>query len=180
MTNFEFMEAAERKGKECWDKLQERSHLVRPYPKFSFDLRGRAAGEARGGHSISLNMGFVARYADDMINQTVPHEIVHCWLYAIGDPSHVVNYEQSLSNFMYGGRRTKRSPHGQTFMYTLGTLGCRQERTHSFDVSEVVNGHKYGCGCPGKVFVVSTRKHHIIQSGRSCWCRKCKVNLHKI
>ncbi len=180
MTNFEFMEAAQVKLKECWDKLQERSHLVRPYPKLLFDLRGRAAGEASGGHTIRLNMAFVGKYANDMLDQTIPHEVVHAWLAAIGDPSHVVSYESSMSSFMYGGRRPRRSPHGQTFMYTLGTLGCRQERTHHYDVSESVSGHRYGCGCPDRVHTISTRKHNIIRSGRRVWCRHCMKDLHKL
>ncbi len=184
MNNFEFMEASRAKLKECWDKLQERSHLSRPIPTLSFDLRGRSAGEASGGTSIRLNLAFAAKYADDMINQTVPHEAVHCWLFAINDPSHVTQPAFSTSFDGWGwefNRRTKRSPHGQTFMYTLGTLGCRQERTHHYDVSEAgVSGHKYGCNCPGLVHVISTRKHNILKSGRRVWCKRCKADLHKI
>jgi SprT protein len=176
MTNFEFMEAANNKTRECWYKLVSKYNRSIPLPTVSFDLRGGAAGEAKGGRQMRLNMGFVAKYAEDMINQTVPHEVAHLWLYAVGDPSHVRSYEDSVSSF-YSGRRARRSPHGDTFMRTLAFLGGETKRTHSYDVSEVKKGFKYSCGCPGRVFVLSTRKHNIIKSGRRCWCKKCGADL---
>lgn len=180
MTNFEFMQAAEVELTTVWNKLQSHSNVTHPRPKLTYNLRGGAAGEAAGAHTIDLNLGFVPRNPDEMLHQVVKHEAVHCWLTAIKDPSHYISYEQRSYNYAAYGRRVKRSPHGPTFMRYLAFLGGRTERTHSMDTSDVKRGWKYTCSC-GNIFILSTRKHNIIReskvTGRKTWCRKCKGEL---
>jgi len=162
MTNFEFMEKAQAKVNECWNKLNK-CGFAGSVPTIDFALKGRAAGVATdGGRRISINLVFVHKYADDMLEQTIPHEVVHCWLTQTGDPSHV------------GWGR--RSPHGYTFMKTLASLGCRTERTHSYE-SDVPPSNrstrKYHCPTCGKIYWITEAKHRKIQRGAECWCRSC-------
>ena len=113
MTNYEFMQAAEKKVAQCWATLMQRYNKVYPSPKLEFTLRGTTAGVhfSRTG-IINLNLGFVAKNAEDMLEQTVPHEVVHAWLTVSGHPSHV----RSASSMMYVDqfsirrRRSRRSP----------------------------------------------------------------------
>ena len=183
MTNHEFMQASERKMAQCWAKLMQRYNKVLPSPTLEFTLRGRAAGMHMGRSGIiNLNLCFVAKNGDDMVNQTVPHEVVHAWLTKIGHPSHVRSY-QSVQNDAYARlagyrtRRSKRSPHGYEFMEVLGFLGCQEKRTHNYDTSDLQlkgqNRWAYKCPSCGKVFNVSTCIHNKMRHGQIRWCPPC-------
>jgi len=175
MTNFEFMQAAEKKVAQCWATLMQKDNLVLPSPTVKFDLRGVVAGQASGGRLIRLNMGFVMKNGDDMLNQTVPHEVAHAWLQAKRDPSHVRDagsMQQYALNKMYGyrTRRPKRNPHGDTFMRYLSFLGGETKRCHNYDTSSVTTKKQhrweYKClGC-GKVFTVTTCIHNKLMRGQ--------------
>jgi predicted SprT family Zn-dependent metalloprotease len=128
-----------------------------------------------GSGVINLNLCFVAKNADDMVNQTVPHEVVHAWLTKTGHPSHVRSY-QSVQNDAYAKlagyrtRRTKRSPHGHEFMEVLGFLGCDEKRTHNYDTSDIrtkkQNRWEWKCAKCGKVFNVTTCIHNKLRRGQ--------------
>lgn len=182
MTNFEFMKAAEKKVAQCWAKLMQKDNLVLPSPKVLFDLRGVVAGQASGGNTIRLNMGFVTKNGDDMLDQTVPHEVAHAWLQAKRDPSHVRDagsMQQYALNKMYGyrTRRPKRNPHGSTFMYYLAFLGGKTERCHNYDTSEVRTKRQhrweYKCYTCGKIFNLTTCLHNKMQRGQVRFHPQC-------
>lgn len=172
MTNYEFMQAAEKKVAQCWATLMQRYNKVYPSPKLEFTLRGTTAGVhfSRTG-IINLNLGFVAKNAEDMLEQTVPHEVVHAWLTVSGHPSHV----RSASSMMYVDqfsirrRRSRRSPHGPEFMAMLGSLGCDEKRTHNYDTSNIRTKKQrlwdYKCPGCGVLVKLTTCKHNKIMRG---------------
>lgn len=183
MTNLEFMQAAEKKMAQCWAKLMQRYDKVYPSPKLTFGLRGRAAGMHHGSTGeIELNMSFVAKNAVEMVEQTVPHEVVHAWLTVARDPSHVRSYESMQAYALnkacgYRTRRPKRNPHGDTFMRTLSFLGGKMERCHNFDTSEL-NGRKqnrwaWKCPACGKVYQLSTCRHNKAMRGAGYFDPRC-------
>jgi len=178
MTNYEFAEKARKKVDECWAKLEKRHNKTVPVPSVDFRLRGRSAGTARL-NNISLNLNFVKSDADDMLNQTVPHEVVHAFLFAINDPSHVRSVEAQQTAYMnkvmgYRTRMPKREPHGYTFMNNLAFLGGDQKRTHSYSLEGTgITVWKYKCPRCGIVFELSTRKHNQIVRGNPRWHTKC-------
>jgi predicted SprT family Zn-dependent metalloprotease len=179
----EFMQAAEKKMAQCWATLMTRSSWTLPSPKLTFGLRGRCAGMHHGATSeIELNMDYVAKNGQDMLDQTVPHEVVHAWLTLIGDPSHVRSAEsmhQYALNKMYGyrTRRPKRNPHGETFMRTLASLGCKTLRCHNYDTSELVtrkqNRWAWKCPACGKVYQLSTCRHNKAMRGAAYFHPAC-------
>lgn len=171
MTNFEFMEKAEEKMERCWSFLMNKYNVNHRCPSLAFTLKGRVAGMATGGREINLNMGFVAKNAEDMLEQTVPHEVVHCWLTATRHPSHVK--QPQVSFFCH----TRRSPHGPEFMRVLGELGCRQERTHNYDCADVQTKSQrmwdYKCPLCNKVLPLTTTIHNKIQRGQKRFHSRC-------
>jgi len=156
------MEKAQAKVDECWSKLNVTKLPYTP-PSVDFQLKGRAAGMATDfGRRISINFAFVAKYADDVISQVIPHEVVHCWLVQTRHPSHVT----------FG----RRNPHGYAFMTTLASLGCRMERTHDYQLDAPPSGRstrKYVCPSCDRVFWLTDAKHKKIQTGVQCWCPTC-------
>jgi SprT protein len=153
------MEKAEEKIERCWAKLMNHYNVNHLCPSVDFTLKGTIAGQSIGGRHIKLNLGFVAKDAEDMLEQTVPHEVVHAWLTAIKHPSHVIS--------AWGQRR---SPHGREFMNVLSFLGGRMERTHNYDVSRVqtrtMRRWDYKCENCGKVFAMSTARHNKMSRGQ--------------
>lgn len=174
MTNYEFMQAAEKEVAKCWATLMQKDNLVLRSPAVTFDLRGTTAGRG-GANRIQLNLGFVPKDGERMLDQTIKHECVHAWLSAKGDPSHVRSASQMQAyalNKVYGYRvrRPKRNPHGDTFMRYLTFLGGEARRTHNYD-TEACNTYKqkrweYKCiGC-GKVMTVTTCIHNKLMRGQ--------------
>lgn len=175
MTNYEFMQAAEKKVAQCWATLMQRYNKVLPSPPVQFTLRGTTAGMHMGATGvINLNMGFVLKNGDDMLNQTVPHEVCHAWLTKIGHPSHVRSEatirNDAMSRVMgMRRRRSKRSPHGPEFMALLGSLGCDEKMRHNYDTSNIrtKTQHRWAYKCPacGKVYQLSTCRHNKAMRG---------------
>lgn len=184
MTNFEFMKAAEKKMAQCWATLMTRSGKAFPSPRLEFTLKNCCAGTHTGRTGIiNLNMAFVAKNGQDMVDQTVPHEVVHAWLTVTRDPSHVRSYDSMQGwmaiNRIYGirTRRPKRNPHGDTFMQTLASLGCTPTRCHNYDTSELKlksqNRWDYKCPKCGKEYRLTTCLHNKIRRGQIRFCIPC-------
>lgn len=178
MTNFDFMQAAEKKVAQCWAKLMQKDNKVFPTPRLTFDLRGTIAGQSVGTDLIRLNMGFVAKESDDMLSQTVPHEVAHAWLKCMRDPSHVASYQYASGYAdQFSVRRTRRQPHGPTFMSYLRFLGGEATRCHKYDVSQVrtKQQHRWAWKCVscGKVFQLSTCRHNKALRGKVYFHPQC-------
>ena len=129
-----------------------------------FDLSGRAAGMYRARSServIRYNPYIFARYFDDNLVTTVPHEVAH----------YVVD-------MMYDGRSVK--PHGAEWRQVMLALGAEPSVTGNYDLSGLPlrrqKRHSYRCDC--MTHELSTARHNRIQRGAArYYCRKCKSSL---
>ena len=128
----------------------------------TFDLRGRAAGQARYRNDhIRLNRGLLERYPDDFITQTLPHEFAHLVTYHLHGP--------------------RVRPHGPEWRRVVTLLGGKPDRTHQYEVepSRVYRRFVYGCNCPGREHRLTTIRHNRIMQGRIYCCRDCGGALRK-
>lgn len=129
-----------------------------------FDLKGRAAGMYRvHGRSrvIRYNPYLFAKYFDDNITTTVPHEVAH----------YVVD-------ILYGAHRVR--PHGAEWQQVMLALGTEPSVTGKYDLSGIPvrrqQRHSYQCACT--MHSISTARHNKIQRGKArYYCRNCKSQL---
>lgn len=146
------------KIEECIAKIetalpQWKGSISRPTVKY--DLEGHTAGYAIGSHTIRLNLYLIRTHREDMINQTLPHEVAHI-----------------VCHQMYPGQRVA---HGYKWAYIMEILGLEARRCHQYETvakRRRPRPHRYVCNC-SEHYVTDTL-HTRIQSGRTYTCRKCK------
>lgn len=130
-----------------------------PIPVF-FDLTGRAAGmyvSGARGKRIRLNPYIFAKFFEDNLKTTVPHEVAHY-----------------VSDILYGLRHIR--PHGAEWQQIMHGLGVTPRRTCNYDLEGVpVRRHRrfpYHCGCSSHM--LTSRRHNKITGGFVRYsCRKC-------
>ena len=134
-----------------------------------FDLSGSSAGMFRikGHHSqIRYNPWIFAKYFDDNLEGTVPHEVAH----------YVVHQ-------LYGHRRGRRHrilPHGEEWRGLMAAFGADDSVTSNYDLSGIPQRRQrrfnYQCQCRGHE--LTTRRHNNVLRGDSQYlCRYCKSTL---
>ena len=129
-----------------------------------FDLKGRAAGMYRvhgSNRVIRYNPYLFAKYFNDNITTTVPHEVAH----------YVVD-------ILYGAHRVR--PHGAEWQQVMLALGTEPSVTGKYDLAGVPvrrqQRHSYQCACT--THHISTARHNKIQRGKArYYCRNCKSPL---
>lgn len=129
-----------------------------------FDLRGRMAGMYRvknGQRQIRYNPHVFAKYFEDNLNVTVPHEVAH---YVI--------------DCLHGIRKVR--PHGEEWKNLMRLFGADDARTCRYDFSGIpVKSEKrydYRCGC--KTHQLSTRRHNKVLKKRMYYvCKSCGESL---
>lgn len=133
-------------------------------PVVQFTYRGSTAGRAfYGRHRIVLNVQFMECHADDMLSETVPHEIAH--LVAVQ---------------LYGQRGRG---HGLLWRAVARQLGCKAERCHSYDLTGLAGVQRrwpYGCGCKSRVHRITTTRHNKARAGRKYRCRICRTSIYQL
>jgi SprT protein len=102
-----------------------------------------------------------ARYFDDNLQNTIPHEVAH----------YVVDV-------LHGMRDTR--PHGKEWQKVMHVLGAVPQRTHQYDLQGIPQRRQrrftYHCGC--NVYQLTTRRHNLILNGeRRYLCRSCNSEL---
>lgn len=130
----------------------------------TFDLRGRAAGQYRvrdGYRSIRFNPYIFARYFDDSLAVTVPHEVAH---YAV--------------DVLYGAVRVR--PHGEEWRAVMGLLGVDARASGCYDLSGMPvrrqRRFRYRCDC--RTHELTTCRHNRIVRGQAVYhCRRCGAEL---
>lgn len=134
-----------------------------------FDLIGRAAGmyRVKSGHSeIRYNPYLLARYFQDSLDVTIPHEVAH---YVV-DKLH--------------GRRRGIKPHGEEWKTVMRRFGIPNLRASvAYDLDAIPQRRQarfdYRCDC-GPVSV-GPRRHANMQQGRARYlCRRCGHALQQI
>jgi len=129
-----------------------------------FDLKGRAAGMYRvrnNSRSIRYNPYIFAKYYDDNIANTVPHEVAH----------YVVD-------MLFGTRKVK--PHGIEWKKVMLSLDATPHVTGNYDLSGIPvrrqRRHTYRCACT--IHQISTVRHNKIQLGKAHYfCRNCSAPI---
>jgi SprT protein len=130
-----------------------------------FDLRGRIAGMYRvrdGLPEIRYNPWLFAKYFDDNLAVTVPHEVAHY-------VAHILH------------RRRRIRPHGPEWRAVLLDLGATDTaRTCRYDMSGIPvrrqRLHAYRCSC--RTHTLTTRRHNRVSKREMRYiCRHCGGDL---
>lgn len=145
------------------DKAADHLGVSLPAIEIRFDLRGRAAGQARfGRHApwvVRYNPHLLAANPRRFIAETVPHEVAH------------------LAAFARHGNAIR--PHGPEWQAIMRTLGAEPRRCHDFDVSTAptrrIRRYAYHCDC--RDHELSSIRHNRVLSGQTYLCRSCAQPL---
>jgi SprT protein len=130
----------------------------------AFDLSGRCAGMlkvSRDSCQVRYNPWIFAKYFEDNLSNTVPHEIAH-----------YVNYR------LYPRRRIR--PHGKEWKKLMAAFGADASVTGNYDLTDVPQRPQrrfaYQCQCSEHQF--TTRRHNQVQKGSYRYrCRHCSTDL---
>jgi SprT protein len=129
-----------------------------------FELRGRAAGmyRVRGGQRvIRYNPYIFARYFNDNLENTVPHEVAHY-----------------VTDVLYGLRRVR--PHGPEWRAVMRAFGAVPTATCRYDLDglPVRRQQRFSYQCSCTTHSLSTVRHNRVQGGRAYYsCRRCRAPL---
>ena len=129
-----------------------------------FDLTGRCAGmfKMKGGQRmIRYNPYIFARYYQDSLENTVPHEVAH----------YVV--EQ-----VYG--RTNIRPHGRQWKNVMALFGCSPKVTGHYDLTGIparqYQRFPYICECQSHQLTIIRHKR-VLKGQARYLCRRCGTAL---
>jgi SprT protein len=136
-------------------------------PTIGTSLKGHCAGKAYTNKNlIKLNGYLLETETDEMLNDTLPHEIAHI-----------------IARKAYG--KVSRS-HGWEWQTIMGILGVKPTRCHTMKTQPariIERPHAYECSC--KIHNLTNRLHNKILVGSRRVCMKCKsliveVNLTEV
>ena len=133
-------------------------------PPVLFDLSGRAAGQyrvRRGEAAIRYNPWIFARYYDDNLASTVPHEVAHF-----------------VVDQVWGLRRVRA--HGPEWRSVMQALGAEPRATARYDLSGLPVRRQrrfaYRCACRNHE-LTSCRHNRILRGEARYHCRRCGQSL---
>lgn len=129
-----------------------------------FDLGGRAAGMYRvhgGRRVIRYNPFLFAKYFEDNLAVTVPHEVAHY-----------------VTDMRYGIRNVR--PHGAEWREAMALFGADPAVTCNYDLDgipvRVQRRFSYRCRCTRHQ--LTTRRHNRVSRGEMRYfCRRCGAEL---
>lgn len=139
-------------------------------PTIRYDKRGTTAGTAHWlKWEINLNSVLLMENLEDMIEDTVPHEIAHL-----------------VANAVHGGLI---KPHGAEWQSVMRLFGLRPTRCHQYDTTNskvrTVQRQKvtYICACEQGTketqLGLTRHRRHQAQGQKRYYCRTCKAYLLK-
>jgi len=131
----------------------------------AFDLVGRAAGMykvRKKDRLIRYNPYIFAKFFDDNLATTVPHEVAHY-----------------ITDQIYGMRHIR--PHGIEWRYVMHRFGSDDKVTCDYDLTGIPvrtqRQHQYRCACGPHM--LSSHRHNKVKRGQTQYfCRKCKQVLN--
>jgi len=142
-------------------------YYEREFPRIAvqFDLKGHTAGMFRydGKRSvIRYNPWIFAKYFEESLRDTVPHEVAH---YIVHE--------------LHPYRRVK--PHGRQWQRVMDLFGADPGVTSDLDLSDVPQRrqrtHPYRCNCPDLHDVSTTRHNRILRGKGRYYCLTCEAEL---
>jgi SprT protein len=139
-----------------------------------FDLRGRAAGMYKVSgqqRKIRYNPYIFAKYFDENLSVTVPHEVAHY----ITDKMYGIGWRSVLLS-----HRIK--PHGEEWQKVMHEFGADASRTCSFDMESLpVRAYKYYlyvCEC--RQHQLGSRRHNkVVRQQVRYHCQDCGGSLRQ-
>jgi SprT protein len=126
----------------------------------TFDLAGSAAGMyrvCRGERVIRYNPYIFAKYFENNLAVTVPHEVAHY-----------------VTDRLYGLRNIR--PHGVEWKTIMRSLGAEPRVTARYDLTGVPvrRQRRFSYRCECSTHQLSSCRHNRIQRGQSSYlCRRC-------
>ena len=152
------------KAEACIRRAAERFGIDIDPVQIDFDLGGRSAGMymvRKRQRRIRFNPWIFARYFDDSLHSTVPHEVAHY-----------------VTDILHGLRYIK--PHGREWREVMRVLDVEPRVTGDYDLTgiPVRRQRRFGYRCECMTHELSTRRHNNILNGRTRYfCRRCKTGL---
>lgn len=142
-------------------RLFEREFVA---PPVQFDLTGRAAGQyrvLRGEAAIRYNPYIFARYFEDNLGETVPHEVAHF-----------------VVDQLWGLRRVRA--HGAEWRSVMKALGVEPRATARYDLTglPVRRQRRFAYRCACRSHELTTCRHNRVQRGEARYhCHQCGQSL---
>lgn len=137
-----------------------------PFPVVKYDLGGSMAGQAIDIDTVRLNPVLLLENRNQMIHQTLPHEICH------------------LIQHYYAPRS---SAHGIEWQRLMRAIGLNPHRCHDMDTTNAVQmtGRKkrkfqYKCSCSDDIVVSSVRHNRMSRGTQTYHCTSCKENIEYV
>lgn len=166
---------------ECIKKAEAHYGKMIKTPEVRYEQTGVVAGRAHIRHEwyIDINSVLLVENLEDMIHNTVPHEMAHM-ICAVVYPETLAPRDKVVTR---SGRmkREKREVHGPRFYEVCDVLGMDEAaRTHNYDVTNSKKKvdktiHEYVClGCNKDVKVTAKRHTMILNGTRKYVCAVCK------
>ena len=138
---------------------QKCNHPLLP-PQIVYDLRGRTAGQAIGGRKVRLNLQLLLdpRFQENMIEQTLPHELAH------------IAVRQLFPH---------AKSHGREWQAMMRLLGLPAERCHNYETTPARVKKKYATHCDCKTHPVTITIIRRMRQGTPYFCRNCGAQLQE-
>lgn len=135
-----------------------------PVIPINFELTGRAAGMYhlhQHKRYIRFNPYIFAKYFEDNLHNTVPHEVAHY-----------------IADMLFGIKNIK--PHGTEWKSIMREFGVEAKTRCNYDLDGIPQRQhrrfRYQCLC--RHYEISTRRHNIIRRGeRHYRCPICKSSI---
>lgn len=126
--------------------------------KVDVNIRGvRIAGQAErklGTYRVRLNPLFCQQHPEDMMEDTIPHEVAHIVCFAL----------------------KCCDGHGKNWKRIAKSLGCSGERTHSLRVIDPKKTYYYAVFPTGKVDIGVVRYNQVMMGKKTYSCKHGKIN----
>jgi SprT protein len=152
----------ENRALECLGTASARLEHPFELPEIRYDLRGRAAGQFLVRDKLPrlrFNGELFARYFEENLEETVPHEIAH-----------YIVYELFMKN-----RRVRVLPHGREWQAVMRLLGANPSTRHNFDMTgiSVRREQRFEWHCDCRTHSIAKRTHLRMLRGQRRACVKC-------
>ncbi len=155
------------KVKLCLQLVEGRHGLDLPIPTIDYSMVGATSGQANlKTWAIKLNSILLMENLEEMINDTVPHEVAHLAVHAV-----------------YPNRRVVHGPEWATMMILFG---LEPTRCHNYDTTNSSRKRRawtYICACEhergkNKTHLLGAKRHRKQQAqGLTYYCRDCRAFL---
>ncbi|MGD8266124.1 MAG: SprT-like domain-containing protein [Chromatiales bacterium] len=150
----------------CIEKANRALGCNLSQPDIRFDLRGRAAGQfclRQECLQLRFNSALFARYFEENLAQTVPHEVAHYLVYAL---------------YMRAGRKRVK-PHGPEWQSMMRLLDAAPVTRHNFSLDglPVRREQRFAWRCDCRSHSIAKRTHLRMLRGEQRICITCGTLL---